>query len=209
MKFSYGTIANRDEILAHLAELRANKPDLTVLDVGAVDNPWSVDYQTATLDLKPNPNGSVLTFQGDINEYHGWNAAFEYVERKGKFDFSICAHTLEDIALPQMALELLPEVSKAGFISMPSHRCELTRDLEGPWRGYIHHRWLFMPRDGKLLLIPKVPFIEHQSYPSSCEHDKTELRIYWNEAIDFKLINDGYLGPNVQCVIDMYREVLS
>lgn len=209
MDFRYRKMGERGEVLSYLRSRREAAPKFGVIDIGATDNPWTEELLLATVDLKANRNDKMLHFQGNINDPDVWKSIIEYVSYWGKFPFSVCSHTLEDIAYPSLTLRMLPMISEAGFIATPSYRRELSRGAESrPWRGYIHHRWMFVEKDGELVLVPKVPFIEHEPFPSDCPEDRTEIQVYWDREINWRVINDDYLGPNVGCVVEMYKDLL-
>lgn len=205
MIFSYGAIGDNAAELSSLEKKKAANYDFSVLDVGASDKPWS--NPDATLDLHDSNIGAVH-FSGDINDRETWVKVLQYVGAFGKFSYSVCTHTLEDVSYPSLALEMLPRVSEAGYITMPSAGREMTRNIEGPWRGYIHHRWIYCVQDGGLVLVPKVPFIEYLPEPNYCLPRETELRIHWEKELPYKVLNDDYLGPNVGYVREMYEKIL-
>jgi hypothetical protein len=205
--YSCGGDLSHAASLDRIHRLKAGNPAFTLVDIGASDNPWTASLVTAIVDLKPS-NVGVVQFTGNINEVDIWNKLLDHVYTRGKFSFSVCSHTLEDIAYPALALRVLPLISEAGLISTPSHMRELTRNLEGPWRGYIHHRWMYRERNRKLLAIPKVSFIEYTDLPSRSDPDKAELQMWWEGSLDFEVLNNDYLGPNVQVVKNMYEENL-
>ena len=206
MRFSYGFLGDTSEELSFLKQQKAANYDFTVLDVGASDKPWAAGVLTAVLDLKKS-HVEVLHFSGNINDRQTWAKVLQYVGTHGKFSYSICTHTLEDIAYPALTLDMLPLVSEAGYITVPSRFREFTRNIEGPWRGYIHHRWIHCEKDGGLVLVPKVPFVEFLP-DIPCRDEITELRIHWEKEIPYKVLNDDYLGPNVGCVREMYEKIL-
>ena len=212
MTFSYGTIGGfNSTILARLKASKVMRP-LTVLDVGASANPWTAEVLDAALDLNDSTLPNIVHFVGNINDVSAWDQVRRYVDVHGKFSYSICCHTLEDLAYPMVAMNMLPLVSEAGFISMPSFLRELTRRIEGGdsnWRGYIHHKWIFRVIDNELMLIPKMPFVEHLQYVQDCPGDEfTELRIQWEKELPYKVFNNGYLGPNAGHIVQIYSDIL-
>lgn len=211
MIFSYGRMGDHEALMQGLRHSRATQPGFTVIDIGSVDNPWTFEVLTATVDIRETrfDEADIRHFRGNLNDYKLWFEILAYVELHGKFSFSVCSHTLEDLAYPQLTLEMLPQISERGYIATPSWRQELKREAEcRPWRGYIHHRWMFAERDGALLLLPKVPFIEHVPLPSDCPGDQTELRLCWEGNIPWSVVNDDYLGPNIEYVMRFYEEIL-
>ena len=60
----------------------------------------------------------------------------------GRFDFAVCSHTLEDVRDPVFVCKELQRVAKAGYLEVPSRIEEHMRDINGPWAGWAHHRWI-------------------------------------------------------------------
>jgi hypothetical protein len=203
-------LAGRPEVLKHLSKLKEKNPNLTVLDIGASHNPLASEFLTHTFDLRPIEIPNVKSFAGDINQYESWIPLFEHVEEHGKFNFVNCTHTLEDVAYPMAALRYMPQIAEEGFIAVPSKYYELQR--RDAFRGGIHHRWIFDSKDGKLIAYPKINLIETLTwFPHGLvieENATTELRVFWKDSIEFEVINNDYLGPTREAVIDMYQKLL-
>lgn len=201
MKFLYSN-GDKQETLKSIRSLQP----VSLLDIGSVDDPWTGEFVTATVDLRES-HLDKTHFRGNLNDCNLWKQILDYVDTHGKFAFSVCSHVLEDIAYPALALEMLPLVSEAGLIATPSHMRELTRGIEGPWRGYIHHRWILREYN-RLLLIPKMPFLEHSELIFYCPNEMAELQLWWKKEIDFQVFNNDYLGPNPTVLKEKYDEVL-
>jgi hypothetical protein len=187
----------------------------TVLDIGGSWNPWLGDCITHMFDqLDPKMNRSITRdmskitwFSGNINDYESWIPLFDHVARHGKFDFCSCTHTLEDIAYPEAALKYMPRIAKAGFMAMPSKYWELDRRQQ--FRGGVHHRWIFDKQGDHLMLYPKINLIEYMTRydtntPLIVGRGEEEIRVLWKDTIDFGIVNDDYLGPTFEHVVDMY-----
>ena len=203
----------RPEILSYVSELKSQNPNFTLIDIGASWNHFSAEYLTHTFDLNPHNIPDVHAFRGDMNTYEDWVQLFEYVEKHGKFDFCNCTHTLEDIAYPLAALRYMPRIAKEGFIAVPSKFWELQR--RDSMRGGHHHRWIFdINKDNKLLAYPKINLIEYMRIYDEKnkliqENSQLELRIRWKDTIEFEVVNNDYLGPTFQDVINMYHDLLA
>lgn len=76
------------------------------------------------------------------------------------FDFVYCRHVLEDIQNPDFAFQELTRVAKSGYIETPSPIAELTRDVCGEGRGYIHHRYIVWNDGETLNFVAKYPIVE-------------------------------------------------
>src|SRR4029077_6051445 len=99
---------------------------------------------------------------GNLNDSRSWDPVLRHVAEHGRFSYSICSHTLEDLAYPAITLEMLPRISECGYIAVPSRYLESLRP-EGPYRGFIHHRWVLDADEThmSLILAPKIPLLEH------------------------------------------------
>jgi hypothetical protein len=204
IKFRYGSPGPSRESIREFIRTQRIHP-YSVIDIGASDDQWSTP--NAILDIRKT-YFSGESFVGNINDADGWTEVLSAASVMGKFDFSICSHTLEDIAYPALTLRMLPLISKAGYIAMPSHYRELSRGLEydSQYRGYFHHRWIFVPDQGVLTAIPKISALEYLKIEGDMNDQKAELQIWWQDEIPFKVLNDDYLGPNQPYIIKMYED---
>jgi FkbM family methyltransferase len=210
--FAYTPLHDHERLLRVLAGERAKCPDFRVIDVGAAANPWSRDVIDATFDMNECAAAPVH-FRGNLNDPRSWDPVLAHVAAHGRFNFAICAHTLEDLAYPAVTLEMLPRIADAGFVSVPSRYLESLRP-EGPYRGFIHHRWILDQdeKSGRLILAPKIPMLEHLAVPQeqdwAAAQNRFELQMMWRGAIAFSALNGDYLGPTRKHVVDMYGEFM-
>lgn len=202
----------RDHVLDFLKAQKAACPTFSVIDVGAAANPWTAEVLDATFDAS-DCSVSPLQFKGNLNSMSDWQKVLQHVAQHGKFSYSICTHTLEDLAFPSLVMDMLPLISEAGFISVPSKHIELLR-IEGPYRGFIHHRWIFCNRGkDEVVLVPKVPLVEHLLINNEDEWRSQphlhELQIHWRKGLRYTMLNNDYLGPTAGAVVNMYSEILN
>ena len=180
-----------------------------VVDVGGSVGGWSKDVVDVIVDLNPMTfySGDIKIFKCNITVDKEWEEIEKYVEEHGKFDFSICAHTLEDINNPLLVCQKLEKISNAGYIAVPSKYRELSY-IESPnYRGHIHHRWIFDFVDGVFTGYPKLSFLEkdHRSdtIADTAENIK-DLHFIWENKIDLYIINNDYMGPSIPHVLGYY-----
>ena len=205
----------RPEVIQKIDRISAK----TILDIGGSWNSWLGDRITHMFDLHDPGLDSGMTansknikwFPGNINDYESWAQIFQYVEEHGKFDFCNCTHTLEDLAYPEAALKYMPRVAKAGFIAVPSKYWEL--DRRTLFRGGVHHRWVFDNHEGILTMYPKINMMEYMTQYDANEslikiRGETELRMLWDDTINFSVINNDYLGPTFEHVVNMYEGLI-
>jgi hypothetical protein len=211
------SIEAKNRVIQWIEKSKKVNNKFEVIDVGGSVSGWSSEYTQAIVDFNPpeKNDDKILHFSFDINYPDGWEEVEEYVRKNGKFDFSICTHTLEDISNPKYVCQKLSSISKSGFISIPSKYKELypgnsiTNDKK--ILGFIHHRWIFSILDGDFIGYPKVTFIEIDPiFRSIGKSDPklSNLSFFWDDQINLEIINHDYLGPNISSVINMYRKNL-
>jgi FkbM family methyltransferase len=206
--YRYSGLHDHHALLEFLKAQKARSPEFTVIDVGAAANPWSAEVLDATFDMG-ECGAAPLHFRGNFNDTRAWEPILQHVARHGRFSYCICSHTLEDLAYPTVALEMLPRIADAGYIAVPSRYLESLRP-EGPYRGFIHHRWVLDNVGEDLVLAPKLPLVEYLAmgaeadWPASPE--RFEFQVFWRGAINFNPLNGDYMGPNRGAVIDFYSK---
>lgn len=219
--------SSREHVLRYLRARREKDPTYRVIDVGGQKNPWADEFVTAYVDIV-DFDTKKKKYIGDANEAAVWRK----IRRDGKYDFSICTHTIEDLRDPIFVLHSLLSVSKAGYISVPNKHTEVSH-AEGPsWLGYGHHRWIFSVRlhdDGSpyLFFIAKWPCIEYfnssnivvsGSLPASRFGDhrlrwlnqdlashSNELGLLWEEELDYEAVD---YAVSTEWQMEAYRELL-
>jgi hypothetical protein len=209
------SVTDREDVKNYL---RKNKFK-TVVDIGFSACSWSAEFTTHYVDAKKSENAHQYGFIGNISTYAVWENLLEFVKKNGKFNFSICTHTLEDISCPQMVCELLPRISKEGYIAVPSKYRELTRHEGytphngyinncGGYMGWVHHRWVFNKEGNEFVGYPKLPLMEHIDFSSFGQKTEKDLRFFWKDDFKLKVINDDWLGPTDEYVRELYRTSL-
>lgn len=197
-KVEYGDIGDRTDVLTLLETKKFSR----LIDVGASHNMWAGQLVTHTVDLnEPRSDNTIKQFRGNICESDVWELVAADINQNSVFDFSICTHTLEDILDPQFVVKKLSQISKQGFIAMPSKWVELSYTGR-PFKGWIHHRWIFDVIDGYLVCVPKLPYMEHID-TTSFKTKPEEIRIYWEGELPVKILNDDYIGPSEEAYLEM------
>jgi hypothetical protein len=118
------------------------------------------------------------------------------------FEFTVCGHTIEDLADPTPLMRELRRVSCAGYFETPSRLCEQTvgqRDRMGLEQGHPHHHWIVESDDSSYLsLFHKADSLD--ANPSSriplctyerCAHEPphTNLcQLLWRGYFEFELV---------------------
>mmetsp|Transcript_17143 Transcript_17143/g.55364 ORF Transcript_17143/g.55364 Transcript_17143/m.55364 type:complete len:348 (+) Transcript_17143:31-1074(+) len=165
------------------------------------------------------PIGRLQRFHFDITSPAAWQPLYEHVEQHGRFDFAICSHVLEDVLDPRVVADALPRIAKAGIVRVPTKYHEFERGRENmsdlgvsPYRGSIHHRYVYTIRDGEMLAVPKLPFMEvdpvYDILGEMSRRDNADLNFLWQGSLPFQILNNGYIGPSVEAVVKQTRAVL-
>lgn len=117
--------------------------------------------------------------------------------RDGAFDFVIASHVLEHSSDPELFLNELQRVAKAGYIEVPDAFMERVN----PYRD---HKLEITVRDGKLVIRKKCAWVDDPAVVELYENRVKPLmtgeliprhpfdfhvRYYWREKIDFVVIN--------------------
>lgn len=165
----------------------------TSIDVGATAYFWSYPECKTILDAYPIDKSDVLQFNIDIEKTELWKPVFDYVETNGKFDFSICSHTLEDVFNPIDLILNLEKISKRGYIAIPSKYSEFTQHFDHLYRGHGHHKQFFDIKSDALTIYPKFNWIETDKRSDLIKEKNgpNELTLIWEEKIPYKIFGDG------------------
>jgi hypothetical protein len=198
---------DRNDILDYIYK---QKKPFTVVDVGGSMGGWSSPVVDCIIDFNdPINNSEILHFKCDITNPSSWLEILNYVEKNGKFDFCICSHTLEDIMNPVFVCEQICKISKEGYIAVPSKYKELYRfESHHNYRGFIHHRWVFNIENNKFIGYPKINYLDSNNIFDGIANNSEniqDLSFYWKEDIEIEYVNNNYLGPNLNSVIDYYN----
>lgn len=202
---------SRDEVLEYVRKRKA-EGTFRVIDVGGTVGGWSAPIVDAIVDINDPGSEKIEWFKVDINDPEGWIPLEDHVRSNGKYDFCICSHTLEDIVCPAFVSRKLSSIAKAGFVAVPSKFVEMTRGVDGPYRGYVHHRWVFDVKNDECVGYPKLNFLEHLVDADNMADDdpnRKDLSFWWTTKVPLRIINDDYMGPTVQAVYDMYKPLFT
>lgn len=203
MKITYGPI-DAARALAH--QFKQNNPNARIIDIGGTTSGWSQSIVDLTVDIiAPFDDKNVPL---DICVESQWKFLLNRVATEGLFDYCICTHTLEDLYNPFSALTFMPKVAKAGIISMPSLKQELSHKESPFYYGYFHHRWLFTAVNDRMLVIPKVESIREFISQQTCSHDEEEIIFQWENEIPYDIFMNNYLGPDKNAVQNEYRKLV-
>jgi len=162
-----------------------------ILDVGGGALPHSA--ATEILDLFDHNFAQRFSYDRDRSRVDGqkWTT-FDVCSRQmwpyrdDEFDFSICAHTLEDLKDPLWVCNELARVSRAGYIEFPSRFQESINGLvRRGITGWPHHRWMITTCGESLLLIPKLHHVN--AFPYLClptsfrkQSDAKHTSFFWS-----------------------------
>jgi hypothetical protein len=180
------------------------------IDIGASLQFWSYPECKVVADIVKIEKEGVKFFDFNIQNKETWFDLLTYVGINGKFDYSICSHTLEDVITPTDLLELLPKISKRGYIAVPSKFDELSFLWNNKYRGNAHHKQIIDMKDNIVCIYPKYPFLE--VFDESDEILKNnlgkELVIFWEDKIPFKFFaQDNIFHSDDELIKEFYKQI--
>ena len=204
----------RSHVINYIKEKKKKNPSFKVIDIGgsADYTNWScsvIDY-IADMNEPTLNNSKIKYFKLNVNFENDFKELLNYVNKNGKFDFCICSHIIEDIALPQVILNNLKNIAKEGFIGIPSKYRELSK-INGNFLGYIHHRWIYSIKKNELIGFPKLNFIDQHKGLIDIGNRSSEifdLSFFWKNSVTYSIINNDYMGPYTSSVVKYYNELL-
>lgn len=186
---------------------------INCIDIGASADHWSYPECKSVLDISDPPDREgVIFFKLNFNDQSSWDELIKTTEEHGKFDYSICSHTLEDISNPDRLLKNITKLSKRGFIAIPSKFNEFRKLYNNGYRGNAHHKQFFDIKDNKLTLYPKYSWIEvDERSDKLLENGKgDELVLYWENDIDMEFFNnDEPFISDDQLITQFYQELMN
>lgn len=176
-------------MITHRYQSNGWRPEIKgrCIDIGGA-NSFASGKLDAIIDIRKPQAEAKHIFIGNIDTPDVWDDVLETAVKKGKWDYAICTHTLEDISNPVFAASRIELIAKAGLIIVPSKYQEFGR-FSGKFRGFIHHKWIFDVIDGVLTAFPKFNYIEEM--PDMTKNEGSELVIEWTDKIGLVHVNDG------------------
>jgi hypothetical protein len=188
-EWSYNQVGGRrDEIKKYISD-----NGLKSIDLGASAMYWSYPECKFVADSLVISKEGTTFFEVNLEDKNTWSELLSYVALNGKFDFSICSHTLEDVFNPLELIELLKKISKSGFVAIPSKYDEFLFLYENKYRGNAHHKQFFDVIDNELIVFPKFSWIENNERSDEIlQYNKgRELSFIWENEIPFNIFGKG------------------
>jgi len=182
------------------------------IDIGASLQFWSYPECKFVADIVKIEQEGVKFFDFNIQNKNTWTELLNYVEEHGKFDYSICSHTLEDVITPTDLLELLPKISKKGYIAIPSKYNEFMFLWDNKYRGNAHHKQIIDVKDDMICIYPKYPFIEvFEETDKVLENNLgNELVVFWENEIPYKFFaQDNIFHSDGDLIKQFYKQISS
>ena len=206
---------DREHIINYIQRQKNQNINYSVIDIGgsAEYTSWSypvIDYIADLVD-PPNEINKIKYFKLNFNYESEWKEILDFVNENGKFDFCICSHVIEDISTPKVLINMLGKIAKEGFIGIPSKYRELKEINNNKYVGYMHHRWIYTFENEKLLAYPKLNFIDSLENVKKIgeNNDLIDLSFFWKNKLNLEIINNDYLGPTEQVVLNKYNNLLN
>jgi len=182
------------------------------IDIGASLQFWSYPECKFVADIVKIEQEGVKFFDFNIQNKNTWTELLNYVAEHGKFDYSICSHTLEDVITPTDLLELLPKISKKGYIAIPSKYNEFMFLWDNKYRGNAHHKQIIDVKDDMICIYPKYPFIEvFEETDKVLENNLgNELVVFWEDEIPYKFFaQDNIFHSDGDLIKQFYKQISS
>jgi hypothetical protein len=163
------------------------------IDIGASAMYWSYPECKYVADSLVISKEGTTFFEINLEDKSTWKDLLSYVETNGKFDFSICSHTLEDVFNPLELINLLNTISVSGFVAIPSKYDEFSFLYQNNYRGNAHHKQFFDVVNDMLVVYPKFSWTERDNRSDEIlKHNKgNELSFFWENDIPIKIFGDG------------------
>jgi len=187
-----------------------SKNNYKTIDVGASLQFWSYPECKFVADIVKIEKEDVKFFNFNIQDKKTWTELMDYVEENGKFDYSICSHTLEDVITPTDLLDLLPKISNKGYIAIPSKFDEFSFLWSNKYRGNAHHKQIIDIKDDVICIYPKYPFIEvFDEFNELLKNNLgQELVIFWENEIPYKFFaQDLIFNSDGGLINEFYRQI--
>jgi hypothetical protein len=188
-EWSYNQVGGRrDEIKKYILDKGYKS-----IDLGASAMYWSYPECKFVVDSVSISKEGTTFFQVNLEDKNTWSELLSYVRLNGKFDFSICSHTLEDVFNPLELIKLLENISHSGFIAIPSKYDEFSFLYENKYRGNAHHKQFFDVIDDELIVFPKFSWIENNERSDEIlKYRKgSELSFIWENEIPVNIFGKG------------------
>lgn len=178
----------RDEVKKYILD-----NNYKTIDIGASAMYWSYPECKYVADSLVISKEGTVFFEINIEDKDTWSDLLSYVKLNGKFDFSICSHTLEDVFNPLDLIELLTKISNSGFIAIPSKYDEFSFLYENKYRGNAHHKQFFDIINNELIVFPKFSWIENDERSNIIltKNKGNELSFFWGKDIPVKIFGRG------------------
>lgn len=207
---SWKYLDRRDEIRDEIKKTILDKK-LKAIDVGASIYYWSYPECKFSADVFPIDKKDNTHFVINLENPETYKDVLDYVNKNGKFDFSICSHTLEDVFNPVDVINFLQKISKEGFIAIPSKYNEFTNLYNNPWMGNAHHKQILDVINDTIVIFPKYPFIEklEKSKELVKNNKGAELAIFWKDEIPHRIFGNGvpFIGDD-SLITNYYKELI-
>ena len=206
--WSYNDVGgNRDYIKNHIFN-----NNYTSIDIGASAMYWSYPECKFVADVVEIKKDGVFFFKINLEQNSSWQDLIKYVELNGKFDFSICSHTLEDIFNPLDLIKLLETISNKGFIAIPSKYDEYSKLYNNLYRGNAHHKQFFDIKNGELIIYPKFSWseIDERSDKIVMLDKGRELSFFWENEIPVRVFGgEEPFKSDIELMNNFYNELIN
>ena len=202
---SYKYINHRDQYRSDVKELITDNKFIAI-DIGAGMDYWTHPECMYTADILIPTKQNTKHFSINLHNEYTFSELLEYVKINGKFDFSVCSHTLEDLFNPILVINLLQSISRRGTIAVPSKYNEFSRLFNNKYMGNAHHKQIIDVIDNVLTIFPKFSFIEtlDGSKKIRDQNKGFDLILFWEYEIPCKIFGNEVPFNSDDALINTY-----
>jgi len=186
------------------------KNKYTSIDIGASARYWSYPECKVIADANPVEHKDITYFKLNIEDASNWSIIYDYVKVNGKFDYSICSHTMEDVFNPIELANHLSNISKQGYVAIPSKFNEFNKLYGHKYRGNGHHKQFFDIINEKLIVFPKFNWIETDDRSDRIldNYKGSDLVFFWKDSIPIEIFGNGIPFMSDDSLINNYYSQL-
>lgn len=182
------------------------KKNELVIDIGSGDKPfWRANVFFDDLALGNNQRVSGKNTIHQLGTFVNGNILRSPFKDKA-FDFSFASHLLEHVENPAVAIKEIVRISKRGYIEVPNAILEHIAPFHS-------HLWYIVEDNKKLYFLRKSKkshsvFLKNSKYYTQLTQKvaKPFIRFYWENTIDYEIINDLKKGEEFSVRTDTHQK---
>jgi len=166
------------------------KKNQVVIDIGSGDKPfWRGNVFLDNLNLKNLHRHTDMATVNNLGPFVDSDISKTDFKNKA-FDFAFCAHLLEHVNRPDLAINEITRISKRGYVEVPNGVIEYISPFHSHiWFIFLVKKKLIFIRKGKVL--HNILLANGQKYyPLISKTKDPFIRLYWKDKIDYEIIDN-------------------